>query len=793
MRFRHDVPVIYVRSYLALWAAGVLAALEIAWYGLNTGGRWGPAALGWAPSALIMAIGAGMAYWAARAPALAPAARRFWRQISVSGAICVVSLLVAIGYSARSGSPRVAGVPPLPCVVLSGLAVVLAVRALLQVPVGQRGRAQWTRLLLDLGIVGLGAALIMWYATIGPMLLGSTGVPLGGAALWGALAVGVLCLAAVTAIAKIMLAGAGPVDTHALLLLGGGLLGGGISAGTVSVVISGSQAVPGQLVIPFVGVMFTLAGRRQRRVADAGPEAGPDAAAQAQPMSERAFSLLPYGAVAATDVLLVLAVRGSTDVRGAVVVGGVIAITAVVGVRQFVAFVDNARMVRALRDQEELLRHQAAHDALTHLANRTLFTERLDAALSAATSPAEAGEVAVLLVDLDDFKTVNDTLGHPVGDTLLRSVADRLRNCIHVTDTVARLGGDEFGVLLHGVEPETAESTAERILASLTSPIVAGDHRLLIRASIGVAIAGPGDDSGVALRNADIAMYAAKERGKGGFARYVPGMATNVLEHARLGAQLREAIANGQLSPYFQPIVHLTSRQVVGVETLVRWQHPTRGILAPNEFIRTAERTGLIVPMGRWILREACRQYAQWRSELGAAAPETVAVNVSSRQLAEPGFPAEVAAAVHDAGLEPSQVVLEMTEDAVLTGGQAMDALRALSDLGVRIALDDFGTGQSSLGLLRTCPVRILKLDKSFVDGIANGTHQAAIATAVVRMAQALGLEAIAEGVESERQVEFLLGLGYRLGQGFHLGCPLPAGDVVRHFGEPDPALAAVR
>jgi len=775
-----------VREDPATWLVAALVLLELAWYGANAGVRWGPAAVGWLPSVLAMLVGAVATYRTARFPGLAAAASRFWRQISLTAGLCTVALAVLVFYTARSdGLPNASAILPLPSVLTSAAAMTLAVRALLQVPVGPRTRAEWTRLLLDLTTVGLGAALIIWYATLGPLLLSSTGRPTS-AAVWGALAVAVICLAGVTAIAKIVLVGAGPVDLRALLLLAGGMLGGGICAGTVSVVVENSQAAPGQLVIPFIAIMLTLAARRQQVVTqEYAGHATPPWALPWAARSERTYSLLPYGAVLATDVLLVLAVKDRADVRGGVVVGGAIAVTAVVAVRQLVAFRDNARMVRQLRHQEQRLRHQAAHDGLTDLANRVLFTERLDAALAAG------GQVAVLLIDLDDFKSVNDTLGHPVGDTLLRAVADRLRHCIRASDTVARLGGDEFGVLLHGVSPEVAEATAQRILANLASPVVAGDHRLLIRASIGVAVAAASERSAVTLRNADIAMYAAKERGKGGHARYVAGMATNVLEHARLGAQLREAIEDGQLYPVFQPIVQMAEHRIVGVEALLRWRHPTRGVVLPTEFVRTAERTGLIVPMGRWVLEAAFTQYAQWRRDLGAAAPDYIAVNVCNRQLAEPDFPDLVAAAASEAGVAAHHLVLEMTEDAVLTGGPAIDALRALDALGVRIALDDFGTGQSSLGLLQTCPVSILKLDRSFVDGIAPGTQQAAVATAVLNIAQAFGLQPIAEGVEAQRQVDVLLGIGYHLGQGFHLGRPLPAGEVERLLrgGSADPTM----
>jgi EAL domain-containing protein (putative c-di-GMP-specific phosphodiesterase class I) len=261
-------------------------------------------------------------------------------------------------------------------------------------------------------------------------------------------------------------------------------------------------------------------------------------------------------------------------------------------------------------------------------------------------------------------------------------------------------------------------------------------------------------------------------------------MATNVLEHARLGAQLREAIEAGQLYAVFQPVMHLLEHRIIGIETLVRWDHPVRGSVPPARFIPTAERTGLVVPLGRWLLAEACAHLAAWRREYGTSGPWTIGVNVSGRQLAEPAFAADTAAAVLNAGLEPHHVVLEVTEDSVLTGGDVIETLRELHDFGVKIALDDFGTGQSSLGLLRSCPVDILKLDKSFVDGIAVGTQQAAIASAVAGMAQALGLDAVAEGIENEAQAAFLVELGYRLGQGFHLAPPRPADEIVRCFGD---------
>jgi EAL domain-containing protein (putative c-di-GMP-specific phosphodiesterase class I) len=359
---------------------------------------------------------------------------------------------------------------------------------------------------------------------------------------------------------------------------------------------------------------------------------------------------------------------------------------------------------------------------------------------------------------------------------LLPTIGHRIRQCIRPQDTVARLGGDEFAILLRKAAPHTIDTIAEQILASLAVPVLANGHKLLVQASIGIAVAAPDDDTHALLRNADIAMYAAKEHGKGGYARFTPGMAADILEHAQLGAELRHALDHGHLRVLYQPIVQLIDQRIVCVEALVRWQHPVRGLISPVAFIHAAERTGLIVPLGRWVLREACRQSAAWRSEHGDAAPQRVGVNVSVRQLQEPGFADEITEALADADLQPSALIVEVTESAVLTGGRVLATLDAVRRLGVRVALDDFGTGQSSLGLIRTCPVDILKLDRSFVDGVTGCKRMAAVAAAVVQLAQSLGVYAVAEGIESQEQADYLWSLGYRLGQGFYFMPPL-AGD----------------
>ncbi|MGI5239405.1 putative bifunctional diguanylate cyclase/phosphodiesterase [Dactylosporangium sp. CA-139066] len=414
------------------------------------------------------------------------------------------------------------------------------------------------------------------------------------------------------------------------------------------------------------------------------------------------------------------------------------------------------------------VRTLALRDELTGLANRRALEARIRAEL-------RGGPCAqVALIDLDDFKGVNDRLGHDVGDRLLAAVAQRLRRVVRPGDTVARLGGDEFAVLMPRTSAGVADRIAAGIVASLEQPLTAGPHRLLMRASIGVAGTDAAGDPFEPLRRADVAMYAAKVNG-GRQLRYTPALDARAGEHAELGAQLRTGLDDGQFFLVYQPIVELPAGRVAAVEALVRWRHPQRGLVNPAEFIPVAEHNGLIVEIGAWILREACARMQAWRAELGAAAPGRVSVNVSARQLSEPTFPSFVASVLHDSALPAACLTVEVTETAVFDSETALDALRAVKALGVRIALDDFGTGHSSLGLLRTAPVDVLKVDKSFVDDVAQPGDQAVIATALIDVSNHLRLTAIAEGVETREQAEALYRMGYRYVQGFLFGRPSEA------------------
>ncbi|GAB2602468.1 hypothetical protein Aab01nite_62520 [Paractinoplanes abujensis] len=428
--------------------------------------------------------------------------------------------------------------------------------------------------------------------------------------------------------------------------------------------------------------------------------------------------------------------------------------------------VSNARDITETRSVQERLSYEASHDMLTGLANRTLFGDRVAAAVAGA-GPEQP--VSIVLVDLDDFKIVNDTLGHATGDALLVHVAGRMQAGVRPADTVARLGGDEFAILFDGLAGADVDQVLTRIAAGLLEPAVVDGEPMTVRASFGVVDGHGGDDAGDLLRRADIAMYAAKERGDGGYERYRAGMEARGAELNRRATALRTAILADQMVVYFQPVVTLPDGRITGAEALVRWQHPDEGLVGPGAFIETAERSGLIVTLGTWVLRAATREAATWPGEL------TVSVNVSARQLRDAGFPDVVAAALRDSGLPPHRLTVEITESVAVGGGATAENLQGLRDLGVRLSLDDFGTGASTLSLLATCPVHQIKLDRSFVPG-SGGSD--AIADAVAQMARAFAVQAVAEGIETAEQATRMAALGYDRAQGFHFARPMSGPDL---------------
>jgi diguanylate cyclase (GGDEF)-like protein/PAS domain S-box-containing protein len=421
---------------------------------------------------------------------------------------------------------------------------------------------------------------------------------------------------------------------------------------------------------------------------------------------------------------------------------------------------------------EETIEHLAYHDALTGLPNRKCLQDHMELAL--AQSRRAGSRLAVLYLDLDGFKLVNDTMGHGVGDEVLRQVAARLRGCVRAGDTVARVGGDEFVLLLANLEKEHVAQLALKILDAVSAPLVVEAHRLSMTTSIGVSLyPEDGADADALLRNADIALYRAKESGRNNFQLCTPALNAAVRERLALESDLRRAVDNGELVLYFQPEVVLPSRAIVGAEALVRWKHPQRGLLPPDLFIPLAEDTRLIVPMGEWILREACTQAARFPS--GGEGAWFVAVNLSARQFQRGNIKRTVEAALASSGLPADRLELEITESVAMGDVQeAIVTLRKLREMGVRIVLDDFGTGHSSLAYLKSLPLDAIKIDRTFVTAIPGSAADASLVVAILEMARGLSLRVIAEGVETEEQLVFLTAHGCRQAQGYLFGPPVP-------------------
>jgi diguanylate cyclase (GGDEF)-like protein len=735
-------------------------SLAIGWAIARVAGWPGPAGLAW----LLVPVGHVFVTLAAAVavgtPGIAQAARRFWRHITLALILFTVAS-AGDNWTQTHGThtPVAIGVQH-SSVLLMVIAVAFVLYALLRLPVRTRTRGEWLRSGLD-GLAVLGTTLIfLWHFALRPALFEHADI---GVVFVLGMATAVIT---VMAVLKVALLGADPVHPGAMRLLA--IAAGVGSVSTMALPLADHPrwgGIPAAVTLA-EGLLLVLAAHTQRH---RRPTSRPD--------TERTARVLPYLAVGANAALLTLtAYSGGADV-GAVSTG-TIAVIGVVVLRQVIAQRDTHEMLASMRRQERRLERELTHDRLTGLINRARLTDVLTEAVEAA----DADPLSVLLIDLDDFKLINDTYGHTVGDQILVTVARRLTEA---AGTVSRFGGDEFVVVLRGVDADGAADVAQRAHDALATPIRVHEHDLLVHASIGVAATDAADSADALLRNADLAMYAAKDRGKAGHVVYSPGMTTRMVAYAEMGAQLREAIDGDQLFLLYQPIINLASGRITSTEALVRWRHPQRGIVPPIEFIPAAEHTGLIVPLGRWVLREACRQQAEWLREVGSDAPNSISVNVAGRQLTEPDFVDHVIDALESAGLHPLHLAIEVTETAVLDDPVAITALQRLRTLGVAVALDDFGTAASSLGLLLTCPVTTLKLDRTFVDQITTVSRQEAVATAVIRMAQALDLDTVAEGIETAEQAAMLRGLGYRYGQGYRYAPPLAAPALAERLPAP--------
>jgi diguanylate cyclase (GGDEF)-like protein len=482
-----------------------------------------------------------------------------------------------------------------------------------------------------------------------------------------------------------------------------------------------------------------------------------------------------------TDAMLAM-MPGETRVIGTIMLAnrfGVIRSFSDDDLKLFEALANNASValqydrleqaVLQLRELQEQLHHQAFHDPLTDLANRALFINRVKDALA-----GEASEIAVLFIDLDDFKTFNDSLGHAAGDDLLTAVAERLRQCVRPADVIARLGGDEFAVMVQdsGGVRQNAVAVACRVLESFTEPVEAADQLFSVHLSIGIATSDDTRKADALIRNADLAMYRAKETGKGGYEVFHSSMRDAVVKRHGLKEELQAAIEGGQVVVEYQPIMELSDCRVSAAEALVRWNHPARGRLLPAEFVPLAEETGLIVAVGRHVLLESCRQARAWQADKGVDGL-SVHVNLSAVELKDPTLAAGVRDALVTTGLEPRLLVLEITESLMQDADASATALADLRELGVRLALDDFGTGYSSLSYLRSLPLDILKIAKPFVEGLSRGRQENSFVRMIVDLARALDLQVVAEGIESAEELEALRDLGCDSGQGFFLARPL--------------------
>jgi diguanylate cyclase (GGDEF)-like protein/PAS domain S-box-containing protein len=445
----------------------------------------------------------------------------------------------------------------------------------------------------------------------------------------------------------------------------------------------------------------------------------------------------------------------------------------------------NTRDITERKELEDQLAHQAFHDSLTGLANRALFRDRVDHAL--ARMRRQRRPIAVLLLDVDGFKTVNDSLGHAFGDAFLVAVAERLRALLRPSDTPCRLGGDEFAVLVEDLtEAIDATVVAERILDALRLPFVVDGKEIVSAASIGIAIADrPDTTADDLLRNADVAMYTAKNRGRNRSELFKPSMHQAMLDRLDLEADLRRAVDRGEFVLHYQPTVALDTGRISGMEALVRWRSPERGMVPPGMFISVAEDTGLIVRLGAWVLEEACRQAVAWHHEFGSDAPRTMSVNLSARQLQDDRLVDDVASIISRTGIRPDALVLEITESAVMADAEAMTArLHELKALGVRLAIDDFGTGYSSMSYLCSFPIDILKIDRSFVHGVRNEPQKMGIVRTIVELGHILELQTVAEGIELDEELQELRALQCDLGQGYWFARPLTVQQAVAMLAE---------
>ena len=722
-------------------ASGVVAAFAIAWFMVNTQADVGPEWLRWAPSTVGAILVTGVYFATARTAGMSAPTARFWRHQGVAGLFVGLGATTqAIDVLADPGKdgPRTGPV----MLALDGIAIVIIVYSLWRLPLGRSTTAEKIRVALDAGTVMVATAAFVWHFQTRFALRtddrGSTVL---------SLLLTVLALAAVLIVARVALSSHVLIDKGALRMFAWAMLVGSLGPLMQAQLDNRPGLLATQATVPAVYFLAACAGDRQQKAAIRGDVR--------MPRTPRAFSVLPYAAVAMVDVLLVVGIATGSDDMWAIG-AAVITTTALVVLRQLIAFRDNARLLKQLD-------HSAGHDTLTDLPNRTHFHRNLRAMLGEVTDQP----VAVILIDLDDFKEVNDSLGHGTGDDLLIEVARRLSAQVRPCDTVARLGGDEFVLCLRNTGRDDAERRAVQLEEVLNAPVMIDGHELYVHASIGITVGGSGDDLEGLLQQADLAMYSAKERTGTAHVHFTADMSARLATPPYPPSRLHQAITDGELVLLYQPIVSMDSGRVLGAEALVRWAHPVDGMVGPDQFIPLAERTGLIVPLTRHVLRSALAASTEWLRD-----DRVLNVNISARDLREADFASGVSELLAEHGVPAHQLVLEVTETVLLENGQSVASIAQLRRLGVRISLDDFGTGHSLLTSLHDCPVDEIKLDRSFTQAPVDS--RVPMAAAVIHLAQALGLHAVAEGVETQEQAELLRTLGYTAAQGYLLGHPMP-------------------
>ncbi|GAA0559855.1 bifunctional diguanylate cyclase/phosphodiesterase [Paractinoplanes ferrugineus] len=746
------------RKLTSLSVSAIALALGAAWLVVGLFHEWSHPVLGWLPLP-VAAILAGHACWTvSRRPDLDASTRRFWLHLTIACGLFAAGI-VANAADATAGPVPSQRVGPVTLVFYLAV-LVLVMWGLLRLPSWQRSRIDWLRFGIDACVVLITVASFIWRFSLRDHQTWEKQTGSAGAML----AIGLLTALSMVTFMKVAFAGAGRLDRRATYILAIGAATAAIFGGLSPFLISRPYLSTSLVSVPVAAFAIHLAAVSQWRAGNAPPK---------DRRRTRRISVVPYLGVAITDgLLLTTSTKSPGETRAMQAI--VVALTVLAVTRQIIALVDNNRLMATVESHQAELTHQATHDSLTGVANRAHVEQRLRALLDGPD------EFHVILLDLDDFKVVNDRLGHQIGDRLIVETSRRLTGLIGARGMVGRLGGDEFALILPGSDDPT--DLLGVLVVEVGRPADLAGNLTSTGVSAGVTVRQAGDDPTELLRRADVAMYAAKAAGGSRWQWFDPAMDHAADEAARMAAELRQALPRGEIFALFQPIVDLTTGAPTGAEVLMRWRHPEHGLIPPDVFIPIAERTGTIIELGRWVLEQACLQTADWARRLGPAAPMRISVNVSARQLADPGFLGTVRDVLAATGADPARLMIEVTETAVLNTGSAARQLAAMRAMGLRVALDDFGTGHSSLSLLMDLPVDVLKVDKSFVSGDSAEHVGAIVVRNLIGFTDDFGIDAVAEGVETEAQAERLRAAGYHYAQGYLFGRPMTTADFEKLF-----------